>query len=180
MHVSKTVLPGVLLIEPEVYRDERGYFLEIHNTKRYPFAGAFVQDNLSYSRRGVIRGLHLQWPDPQGKLVHVVKGTVFDVVVDLRRGSSTYAKWEGHELSGENNKQVWIPPGFAHGFAVTSDEAWLAYKCTDHPYAPKSELTIRYDDPDLAIQWPVKDPEISSKDAAAPRLAQIDPDRLPD
>lgn len=179
MHVEKTALDGVLLIEPEVYADERGYFLETHRAERYPFADPFVQDNLSCSRRGVIRGLHLQWPDPQGKLVYVVKGEVFDVVVDLRRGSSTYARWEGHKLSERNHRQVWIPPGFAHGFAVRSDQAWLAYKCT-RPYAPQSELTIRYDDPDLAIGWPVEAPALSEKDAAAPRLAEIDPGRLPD
>lgn len=179
MKVHETTLPGVLLIEPEVFRDERGFFLETYRAGRYEFAGAaFVQDNLSSSVQGVVRGLHLQWPRAQGKLVYVPEGEVFDVVVDLRRGSPTFRLWEGHVLSSENQMQVWIPPGFAHGFAATSERALLAYKCTDS-YDPACELTVRWNDPALRIRWPIEEPSLSPKDAAAPLLEEIPEDRLP-
>jgi len=178
MRVRETALEGVLVIEPDVYADDRGHFLETHREENYPFAGKFVQDNLSFSRRGVLRGLHLQWPRAQGKLIYVPHGEVFDVVVDVRRGSPTYGRWIGHTLSAENNLQAWIPAGFAHGFAVTSESAQFLYKCTEI-YEPSSEVAVRWNDPALGIEWPFADPELSPKDAEAPLLEDIDPERLP-
>ena len=176
MKVEATSLPGVLRIEPDVYEDERGFFLETFRAERYAEHGiptAFAQDSLSFSRKGVLRGLHLQWPSAQGKLVWVLEGEVFDVAVDLRT-----RQWEGHTLSGENRHQIWIPPGLAHGFVVTGESALFAYKCTG-AYDPASELAVRWNDPDLGIEWPIAEPILSSKDAAAPPLAEIDPARLP-
>ena len=173
MQVTETSFEGVLVIEPDVFKDERGYFLETHRTERYPFAGPFVQDNLSCSRRGVLRGLHLQWPRSQGKLVYVVSGEVFDVIVNVRRDSPTFGRWIGHTLSDGNHLQVWIPPGYAHGFAVTSESALLLYKCTE-VYDPACEKTVRWNDPAIGIQWPFDEPELSAKDADAPLLAEID------
>ena len=175
MQVHETTLPGVLLIEPEMHADPRGHFLETWHDKRYDFAGPFVQDNLSYSRRHVLRGLHRQWPSGQGKLVYVPQGEVFDVVVDLKT-----KQWIGHTLSAQNGHQLWIPPGFAHGFLVTGDGALLAYKCTA-PYAPEHERTVRWDDPALAIDWPLDgaEPVLSPRDAAAPALDDIDTALLP-
>jgi len=182
MKVTPSKLPDVLLIEPRVFRDDRGCFLETFRAARYRDAGIegpFVQDSLSFSRGGVLRGLHLQWPNAQGKLVWVVQGEVFDVAVDVRRGSPTFGRWVGHTLSAGNARQVWIPPGFAHGFLVTSKAgASFAYKCTE-AYAPGCELAVRWDDPDLAIAWPDAAPVLSPKDAAAPLLKEIDPERLP-
>ncbi|MBA3005492.1 MAG: dTDP-4-dehydrorhamnose 3,5-epimerase [Proteobacteria bacterium] len=177
MKVIETPLAGLLIIEPKVFGDERGFFLETWSRKRYQDIGInidFVQDNLSFSGRGVLRGLHFQNPQPQGKLVYVLQGEVFDVVVDIRKGSPTFGRWHGVVLSGENKRQFWVPPGFAHGFCVTSDTALFAYKCTEL-YAPQHEKSIRWDDPALAIDWPINEPQVSDKDRLAPMLADIDP-----
>ena len=181
MRVVPTDLPDVLVVEPRVFGDHRGYFLETFQARRYAEAGIpgpFVQDNLSFSQRGVLRGLHYQHPHAQGKLVWVLQGEVFDVAVDIRRGSPTFGRWVGVRLSGENKRQLWIPPGFAHGFCVLSETALFTYKCTDY-YAPEDEGTVRWDDPDLGIEWPVEEPALSAKDAAAPMLAEIPVERLP-
>jgi dTDP-4-dehydrorhamnose 3,5-epimerase len=182
MKVEPTTLPGVLLIEPAIHRDERGAFLETFRDERYAehgITGPFVQDSLSFSRKGVLRGLHLQWPRAQGKLVYVARGEVFDVAVDVRRDSPTFRRWVGHTLSGDDGRQLWIPPGFAHAFVVTSETAHFAYKCTQAAYDPGGELAIRWDDPELGIEWPVKDPVLSPRDATAPFLRDVDPARLP-
>jgi dTDP-4-dehydrorhamnose 3,5-epimerase len=174
-------LPELLLFEPPVFRDARGTFRELYNAERYAAAGLeapFVQDNLSESARHVLRGLHLQHPRGQGKLVTVAEGAVWDVAVDVRLGSPSFGRWAGVELSAENARQLWIPPGFAHGFVVLTARALFAYKCTAL-YSPADELTVRWDDPGLGIDWPVAAPLLSSKDAAAPALADIDPGRLP-
>ena len=181
MKVIETKLPGVLIVEPKVFGDARGYFLESFQAARYAeagMAGPFVQDNLSFSRRGILRGLHLQNPRPQGKLVQVLQGEVFDVAVDVRVGSPTFGQWEGVVLSQENARQLYVPPGFAHGFLVTSETALFAYKCTDY-YTPQSELSILWNDPDIGIEWPRIEPQLSAKDAAGLRLADIDSARLP-
>ena len=181
MKITETRLPGVLIIEPEVFSDDRGFFMETYHQARYEELGIkvrFVQDNLSYSRRGVLRGLHYQHPHSQGKLVYVVKGEVFDVAVDIRIGSPTFGQWMGVTLSDQNKKQLYIPEGFAHGFVVLSDEALFAYKCTDF-YHPEAEGGIVWNDPDLGIEWPEMKPVLSPKDAAYPRLGQIDPGKLP-
>ncbi len=181
MRVTPTELPEVLVVEPRVFGDERGYFLETFQARRYAQAGIpgpFVQDNLSFSRRGVLRGLHYQHPHGQGKLVWVLQGEVFDVAVDIRRGSPTFGRWVGVWLSAENKRQLWIPPGFAHGFCVVSETALFTYKCTDY-YAPEAEGTVRWDDPELGIAWPVSDPIVSPKDAAGLRLREIPAQRLP-
>ena len=179
MNVSQTSLPGVLLVEPRVLQDPRGFFLETFNAGRYEREGiatAFVQDNWSRSTRDTLRGLHFQEPNPQGKLVWCVRGAVWDVVADVRVGSPTFGRWYGHELSEENKRQLWVPPGFAHAFCVLSDIADFVYKCTAL-YAPGCEGAIAWNDPDLAIDWPTKAPLLSAKDAAAPRLK--DCPRLP-
>jgi dTDP-4-dehydrorhamnose 3,5-epimerase len=169
------IIPDVLLIEPTVHRDERGFFLESWHEKRFASAGLaarFVQDNHSRSRRGVLRGLHYQSESPQGKLVRVVHGEVYDVAVDLRRSSPTFRQCVHERLSSENHNQLWIPPGFAHGFYVLSESADLLYKCTSY-YAAGHDRTVRWDDPDLAIDWPLLDsgpPILSAKDASAPYL----------
>jgi dTDP-4-dehydrorhamnose 3,5-epimerase len=174
MKIEPTALPGVLVIAPRIFADERGRFLETYHAERYAAAGLparFVQDNYSRSQRGTLRGLHFQEPTAQGKLVQVLRGSVFDVAVDIRRGSPTFGRWFGLELDGESMTQLWIPPGFAHGFCVTSDEADFVYKCTA-PYAPAHERAIRWDDAQLGIRWPVERPLLSPKDAAAPSLAE--------
>lgn len=167
MNVLKTAIDGVLIIEPKKFGDARGYFLESFSQKRYEEAGIkgpFVQDNLSFSRRGVLRGLHFQDPNPQGKLVSAPLGEVFDVAVDIRKGSSTFGKWVGVMLSAENGRQLWVPPGLAHGFLVVSETALFSYKCTDY-YSPSSEHCLLWNDPDIGIQWPFKDEvELSQKD----------------
>lgn len=182
MRVTETDLPGVLVIEPEVFGDERGWFLETWRDERYAAHGlpaTFVQDSLSFSRRGALRGLHLQHPRGQGKLVYALAGEVFDVAVDVRPDSPHFGRHAATRLSGENKKQVWIPPGFAHGFLVTSETALFAYKCTER-YAPEHELAVAWNDSDLAIAWPdVGEPRLSDKDAAAPPLAKIEKSRLP-
>lgn len=181
MKVVPMSLPEVLLLEPKRLGDARGYFLETWQQERYLAAGikhAFVQDNLSRSVRGILRGLHLQHPTDQGKLVYVVEGEVFDVAVDVRVGSPTFGQWTGATLSSTDHRQLWIPPGFAHGFCVTSDVALFAYKCTA-PYAVAHELGVAWNDPDLGITWPIAEPLLSGKDKVLPRLAEIDPARLP-
>ena len=169
MDVSKTALPEVLLIKPKKFDDNRGYFYESWNQDRYAEFGMpedFVQDNISLSTKGTLRGLHYQEPMAQGKLVSVLVGRVFDVAVDLRRGSPRFGSWVGVELSGETREQLWIPEGFAHGFGVISDLAEFFYKCTA-PYNPETEHTIRYDDPEIGISWPVEVPVLSEKDKNA-------------
>ncbi len=182
MKVTALAVPGVLLIEPRVFGDDRGFFFESFHAARYAeagIAGPFAQDNQSFSQQGVLRGLHLQWPHhSQGKLVSVVQGAVWDVAVDVRRGSPTYGQWVGAELTDSNHHQLWVPPGFAHGFVVLSETALFSYKCTA-PYSSADEVSIRWDDPTLAVQWPVRTPTLSGKDAVAPLLAQLPPERLP-
>ena len=181
MRVIPTSLPGVLVIEPQIFGDSRGFFLETWNLARYREAGlpeAFVQDNVSRSSRGVLRGLHFQEPKAQGKLVTVLDGEVFDVAVDIRVGSPTFGKTAGETLSGESKRQIYIPPGFAHGFCVLSATAIFTYKCTES-YAPEAEGGIIWNDPDLGIDWPALEPTLSAKDGKYPRLRDIDPSRLP-
>ena len=181
MKVEQTALPGVLILEPKVFGDARGFFMETWNRSRYAEAGLpgeFVQDNVSYSRHGVLRGLHYQSPRAQGKLVHVLEGEVFDVAVDVRVGSPTFGRWAGATLSAQNRRQLWIPPGFAHGFCVTGETALFCYKCTEL-YAPEHEGSILWNDPAIGIAWPLEHPTLSAKDAAAPPLAAVSPARLP-
>ncbi len=176
MNVIKTRLNDALIIEPKVFGDQRGFFLETFQAERYAeMAGInlpFVQDNHSRSGRGVLRGLHFQKTKPQGKLVRVVRGEVYDVAVDIRPESSTYGQWEGVILSEENKRQLWVPPGFAHGFVVLSETADFEYKCTDY-YDPSDEGSISWRDPDLAITWPITDVQLSAKDADAPLLKDL-------
>lgn len=181
MKVLATELPGVLIIEPEVFGDARGFFLESWNRRRCAEAGLdvdFVQDNLSRSARGVLRGLHFQHPHAQGKLVSVLEGEVYDVAVDIRSGSPHFGRWTAVTLSAANHRQFYVPPGFAHGFCVVSDSALFTYKCTDY-YTPEAEGSVRWDDPELGIPWPVREPQLSAKDAAAPRLGDWPEERLP-
>lgn len=166
MKFVPTELPGVIIVEPRVFRDDRGFFLETYHQKKFAEDGvpvSFVQDNHSKSCRGTLRGLHLQRTRSQGKLVRAIEGEIFDVAVDVRRGSPTFAKWVGVNLSSENFKQLYIPPGFAHGFYVSSEVAQVEYKCTDF-YAPEDELTILWNDATLGIVWPTSTPLLSSKD----------------
>lgn len=173
MKISPTTLADILVLEPTTFRDDRGWFLEFYNAARFASLGlpsTFVQDNQSLSRRGVVRGLHYQLREPQGKLVRCIRGTIFDVAVDIRRSSPTFGKWTGVELSAENKLMLWIPPRFAHGFSVLSDEAEVLYKCTtlwDQP----SDRSLLWNDPALAIDWRVRTPIVAPKDAAAPPLA---------
>jgi dTDP-4-dehydrorhamnose 3,5-epimerase len=170
MNIIKTKLHGAVIIEPKVFGDERGFFLETFHRSRYRGAGidiTFVQDNHSRSSEGVLRGLHFQKTKPQGKLVRVVRGEVFDVVVDIRKGSVTFGQWEGVILSEENKRQFYVPPGFAHGFVTLSKTADFEYKCSDY-YDPSDEGAIRWNDPDIGIDWPVTLPKLSKKDEIAP------------
>lgn len=181
MRVLPTSLPGALLLEPKVFGDARGFFMESWSRARYAEAGIdvdFVQDNVSFSRRGVLRGLHFQHPHAQGKLVYVLHGVVFDVAVDIRVGSPTFGQWTAVELSAENRRQFYIPPGFAHGFCVLSETALFAYKCSDY-YHPETEGSVLWNDPDLGIDWPIANPELSEKDRAGRRLADFPLARLP-
>jgi dTDP-4-dehydrorhamnose 3,5-epimerase len=181
MKIVETSLPEVLLIEPRVFGDHRGYFMETYRAHCYAAAGIpgpFVQDNLSFSRRGTLRGLHYQLPDAQGKLVQVLSGEAFDVAVDIRVGSPTFSKWFGTVLSDQNRRQLYIPEGFAHGFCVTSETALFVYKCTAY-YNAAAESVILWNDPDIGIQWPVDHPTLSEKDAQAPTLSAIEAVRLP-
>jgi dTDP-4-dehydrorhamnose 3,5-epimerase len=174
--VSHTKLKGCVIIEPRVFGDERGFFLETFQAVRYEQEAGidlpFVQDNHSRSARGVLRGLHFQKTKPQGKLVRVVRGEVYDVAVDIRKGSATFGEWEGVILSEDNKKQFWVPPGFAHGFVFFSDTADFEYKCTDY-YDPSDEGSILWSDPDLDIPWPIANPVLSTKDESANRLVDL-------
>lgn len=182
MKIIETALPEVLLVEPTVFGDHRGFFLETWNRQRYLEAGfpdvTFVQDNHSRSRKGVLRGLHFQLNHPQGKLVQVATGAVFDVAVDIRVGSPHFGKWVGYELSEENHRQLWVPPGFAHGFCVLSETVDFIYKCTDL-YRPDDEGGVLWNDPEIGIDWHVDAPLLSEKDKQYPSLSQIAADRLP-
>lgn len=181
MKILNTKLSGVKIIEPNIYRDSRGYFFETWQKRRYAGHGIpenFVQDNVSSSSQGVLRGLHFQNPRGQGKLVQVLAGKVFDVAVDIQWRSPTFGEWVGIELSEENNKQFYVPPGYAHGFCVLSKTATFLYKCTEY-YDSDSEASIRWDDPNLAIDWPIKQPEISVKDRSARLLKDFSEFELP-
>jgi dTDP-4-dehydrorhamnose 3,5-epimerase len=178
MEIIPTSLPGVLLIQPKVIGDARGFFMETFRRDVCDGAGIpeLVQDNHSRSVRGTLRGLHFQHPHGQGKLIRVVTGTVFDVLVDVREGSPAFGTWEGYELSGENKRQLWVPPGFAHGFCVLSDAADFLYKCSDY-YHAETEMTLLWNDPAIGIEWPVSDPILSDKDRQGVPLRELP--RLP-
>jgi dTDP-4-dehydrorhamnose 3,5-epimerase len=180
--VIETDLPGCLVIEPQVFGDERGYFYESFNHDKlaqHGLAPAFVQGNVSSSARGVLRGLHYQWPSPQGKYVSVIEGEVWDVAVDIRRGSPTFGRWTAVVLSAENRRHFWVPEGFAHGFVTLSERAVFTYLCTA-TYDRSADAAVRWDDADLAIDWPIAEPLLSDKDANAPFLAEVPANRLPD
>lgn len=181
MKVIETTLPGCVVIEPAVFGDDRGFFFETWNAARFGELGLptkFVQSNVSSSAKGVLRGLHYQWPRPQGKLVSVLEGEVYDVAVDIRQGSPTFGRWEAVLLSAENKRQFWIPEGFAHGFAVLSERAIFSYLCTE-VYLREFDAAVRWNDADLAVDWPVSAPSLSPKDEQAPFLKDIAADRLP-
>lgn len=181
MKVVETSLPGCVVIEPAVFGDDRGFFFETWNADRYGQLGLpdkFVQSNVSSSARGVLRGLHYQWPNPQGKLVSVLEGEVYDVAVDIRRGSPTFGRWAAVILSAENKRQFWIPEGFAHGFAVLSERAIFSYLCTAQ-YDKSADAGVRWDDAAIGIDWPIDSPLLSDKDGKAPFLAEVAEDRLP-
>lgn len=180
MKVTETNLPGVLIIEPRVFQDARGFFLETFSAGRYEAAGIpgpFLQDNHSRSLKGTVRGLHLQASKPQGKLMRAVSGSMLDVAIDVRLGSPNFGKWTSALLSGDNFKQLYVPPGFAHGFAVLSDVVDVEYKCTDY-YDPQDELTVLWNDPAIGVDWPVKEPTLSMRDRNALPLSEL-MDRLP-
>jgi dTDP-4-dehydrorhamnose 3,5-epimerase len=179
--VIETSLPGCVVIEPAVFGDDRGFFYESYNAEKFKEAGLdlrFVQSNVSRSAKGVLRGLHYQWPNPQGKFVSVLEGEVYDVAVDIRRGSPHFGKWAAVLLSAANKRHFWIPEGFAHGFAVLSDYATFAYQCTA-VYDAKADAGVRWNDAAIGIDWPVSAPLLSGKDEKAPLLADIAPERLP-
>lgn len=181
MKVIQTGLPGCLVLEPQVFGDDRGFFYESFNRDKFADIGLapeFVQGNVSTSARGVLRGLHYQWPKPQGKLVSVLEGEVWDVAVDIRRGSPTFGRWTAAILSAENKRHFWVPEGFAHGFVTLSERALFTYLCTA-TYDRDADAGIRWDDTDLAIDWPVGAPLLSDKDARAPFLAEVAQERLP-
>lgn len=181
MKIIETGLQGCVVVEPKVFDDARGFFYESFNRDRLAARGleiAVAQANVSSSARGVLRGLHYQWPNPQGKYLSVVDGEVWDVAVDIRRGSPTFGRWTAVVLSSENRRHFWIPEGFAHGFVALSERAVLSYLCTA-TYDATADAAIRWDDPDLAIDWPVASPQLSEKDARAPFLADIAAERLP-
>lgn len=181
MQVNKTSLSGALLIEPKAFGDHRGFFLETWQQKRYEEAGlpkVFVQDNCSFSSKGVLRGLHFQLPRSQGKLVSVLLGEIYDVIVDIRQGSPTFGKWEGFKLSGENHHQLWVPAGFAHGFCVTSEKALVTYK-VDEFYYPQEEASLLWNDPSLKINWPKLEFQLSAKDQKGKLLKDFSPAELP-
>ncbi|HET7161842.1 MAG TPA: dTDP-4-dehydrorhamnose 3,5-epimerase [Rhodanobacteraceae bacterium] len=176
-----TRLPGVCVIEPAVHGDARGYFFESFHAKKYAELGVdvrFVQSNVSRSARGVLRGLHYQWPNPQGKLVSVLDGEVYDVAVDIRRGSPTFGQWEAAMLTADNHRQLWIPEGFAHGFCVVSEAATFMYQCTAL-YDSQADAGVRWNDAMIGIDWPVAEPLLSGKDERAPLLADVAADKLP-
>jgi dTDP-4-dehydrorhamnose 3,5-epimerase len=182
MKFIETSLPGCVVIEPQVFGDSRGFFYESYNEAKYREAGIdrkFVQSNVSRSARGVLRGLHYQWPHPQGKLVSVLEGEVYDVAVDIRRGSPTFGQWAGVMLTAENHRHFWIPEGFAHGFCVVSEFATFSYPCTDLDDA-KADGSIRWNDVAIGIDWPISGPLLSDKDGKASLLADVPADRLPE
>lgn len=181
MKIIPTVIPEVLIIEPKVFGDERGFFVETYSEARYKNSGIlldFVQDNHSRSSKGILRGLHFQLNHPQGKLVRVVRGSVFDVALDIRVGSPSFGQAAWVELSEDNKLQLWVPPGFAHGFVVTSETADFEYRCTDY-YHPETEGAVLWNDPNLNIPWPIDSPLLSAKDSVAQCLKDIDPAQLP-
>ncbi|MGA8277232.1 MAG: dTDP-4-dehydrorhamnose 3,5-epimerase [Rhodanobacteraceae bacterium] len=181
MKIIETTLPGCVVIEPAVHGDARGFFYESFNARRFAEAGldlAFVQTNVSRSSHGVLRGLHYQWPHPQGKLVSVVEGEVYDVAVDIRTGSPTFGRWAAAILSAENKRHFWVPEGFAHAFVVLSDAATFAYQCTAL-YERAADSSIRWNDASIAIDWPIAEPVLSDKDARAPFLADVAQENLP-
>jgi dTDP-4-dehydrorhamnose 3,5-epimerase len=180
MKIESTKLEGILVLETKAWPDSRGFFTELYHQGRYAEAGIrgpFLQDNLSFSKKHVLRGLHFQNPRPQGKLVFPLVGEIYDVVVDLRRGSKTFGQWLGVTLSAENRRQIWVPAGFAHGFQALSETAHVVYKCTD-VYSPGTEHGLAWDDPDLEIDWPSKAPVLSDKDKVYPRLRDIPREKL--
>ena len=175
MRFEPTDIEGVVLVEPDIHRDPRGFFMETYHARKYAEGGIvaeFVQDNQSLSHQGTLRGLHAQLRHPQGKLVRAIEGVIFDVAVDVRRESRTFGRWVGYELSSENCRQLYTPPGLAHGFCVLSDRAQVEYKCTDF-YYPDDEIGIIWNDPDIGIGWPIDHPVLSKKDAALPRLSEV-------
>jgi dTDP-4-dehydrorhamnose 3,5-epimerase len=181
MKCTETELSGVFLIEPDIFRDERGFFMETYHQMRYSEAGldrVFVQDNRSHSRRGILRGLHYQLEHGQDKLIYAVTGEIFDVAVDVRLGSPTFGHWVGDYLSAENGRQMFVPKGFAHGFCVLSETADVVYKCTDF-YAPGDEYGILWSDREIGIDWPLKDVVVSEKDGRNPELAKVKEELLP-
>jgi dTDP-4-dehydrorhamnose 3,5-epimerase len=181
MNTITTSIEGILIIEPGIFLDKRGYFMETYNRKKYVQANIhtlFVQDNLSFSVRNTLRGLHFQIRHPQAKLVQVITGDIFDVAVDIRPGSETFGKWIGTRLSDQNRRQLFIPEGFAHGFCVLSETAHFLYKCSDF-YAPDDEGGIAWSDPDIGIDWPVENPIVSAKDSQFPILANLNEKQLP-
>jgi len=181
MNVTETSLPGVLVFDPKIHGDERGFFMESWHSARYAEHGVpatFLQDNLSYSQGGVLRGLHCQHPYGQGKLVTVIEGEVYDVAVDVQPDSPSFGEWVSVTLDGKSKRQIYIPPGFAHGFYVTSPTALFMYKCTE-VYKPEHEFSVLWNDPDIGIEWPSKEPRLSDKDRGARRLREIPTDRLP-
>jgi dTDP-4-dehydrorhamnose 3,5-epimerase len=181
VRVLETGLPGVVVVEPAVHGDHRGFFMETWNAGRYGALGlpqAFRQSNVSRSGPGVIRGLHFQQPDPQGKLIFVLEGRIFDVAVDIRPDSPNFGQWAGVELSAENHRQMYIPEGFAHGFCVLGEGAMISYLCTTE-YRAEYDRVVAWNDPAIGIRWPIDDARLSAKDAAAPRLEALDPEFLP-
>lgn len=181
LKITPGELSDVLIVDPQVHHDARGFFLETYHEEKYRASGlsaVFVQDNHSRSTRGILRGLHAQCQHPQGKLIRVIEGEIFDVAVDIRRGSPTFARWMGVTLTGDNFRQCYVPPGFAHGFYVVSDVAQVEYKCTEY-YDPMDEIVIRWNDPQVNVQWPVTAPVLSAKDQAGLPLAEL-VDRLPE
>jgi len=181
LKVTSLKIPEVKLIEPKVFGDDRGFFMESFHTERYREAGineAFVQDNVSYSSQGVLRGLHYQYPQGQGKLIYVLQGSVYDVAVDVRHGSPTFGQWVAAVLTNQNHYQLYVPPGFAHGFCVLSEKALFSYKCTEF-YHPETECSILWDDPSINIEWPIRSPKLSPKDDKALRLADVAKEKLP-
>lgn len=180
MKFTPLEIPDVILVEPDVFGDARGFFQETYHAAKYAaggVVGTFIQDNFSLSRRGVLRGLHYQRRNPQGKLVFVARGEVFDVAVDLRRSSPTFGKWAGRLLNDKNHHQMWVPPGFAHGFCVLSEEVEFLYKCTQL-YDPSDDRGILWNDPDIGIVWPIAGPSLSAKDVKQPRLKDLAADQL--
>ena len=180
MRFQPAALEGVVIIEPDVFRDERGFFLESYHREKYRAGGIdgdFVQDNHSRSGRATLRGLHAQVRKPQGKLVRAIEGTVYDVAVDIRRDSPTFAHWVAVELSAESFRQLYVPPGFAHGFCVLGEHAQVEYKCTDL-YDPEDEIVVAWNDPEIGIEWPIESPRLSERDRTAPRLRDV-LERLP-